>query len=164
MAIEKKLHNKFDAAIPGQGLTKKPGGQAWETPPQYNTPDEFLMAMYANLTTKEGIQGIGALTEDGKRVSIEDLVKVILMGAIVEGKITPDVAMVSAEALGAILTVIVAKIHEREPLMSHKKDGPSKDMVRMALLNEYEKREAPANMPEPELAPPSGGLLSPRTS
>jgi hypothetical protein len=163
--MNKKLYNKFDAAVPGQSLTKKAGAQAWETPPRFETPDEFLMATFAGMTSKQGLNELGALTKSG-RVSIEDLVKTTLLAAITDGDITPDVAILSAEALAAQFTAVVAGLHQKEPLMSHKKPGPSDYMIRMSLLDEYEKKadEIKEKDPETPESPPSGGLLSPRTS
>ena len=33
-------NNPFDAPVPGQSLTDKPGNSAWEHPPQFTSTDE----------------------------------------------------------------------------------------------------------------------------
>ena len=37
-----KTVNPFDAPIPGQSLTDRPGNAAWEHPPQFTGPNEAL--------------------------------------------------------------------------------------------------------------------------
>jgi hypothetical protein len=48
-------NNPFDAPIPGQGLTDKPGNYPWEHPPQYTDTQEATEFVWEKLTDSHSL-------------------------------------------------------------------------------------------------------------
>ena len=96
-------NNPFDAPVPGQSMTDKPGSAAWEHPPQYTNTAEAADFVWEQLTTPEFAEQVIAMLDAG--VPVEAIGRVILFGGFTEGKWTPDVAFIIAEP---VMKMIVA--------------------------------------------------------
>ena len=96
-------NNPFDAPVPGQSLTDKPGSAAWEHPPQYVNTAEAADFVWDQLSTPEFAEQVIAMLDAG--VPVEAIGRVILFGGFTEGKWTPDVAFIIAEP---VMKMIVA--------------------------------------------------------
>ena len=89
------IENIFDTSIPGESLTKTPGNAAWENPPQYVNVDEASEYIWEKLHEEKFLdQIVSFLAND---VPIEAIARMILFGGFVEGKWTPDVAVLLSE-------------------------------------------------------------------
>ena len=101
--LKEAPNNPFDAPVPGQSMTDKPGSAAWEHPPQYTNTAEAADFVWEQLTTPEFAEQVIAMLDAG--VPVAAIRRVILFGGFTEGKWTPDVAFIIAEP---IMKMIVA--------------------------------------------------------
>ena len=91
------IENIFDTPVPGESLTKTPGNAAWENPPQYVNVDEAAEYVWEKLHEEKFLdQVVSFLAND---VPIEAIARMILFGGFVEGKWTPDVAILLSEVV-----------------------------------------------------------------
>ena len=88
-------NNPFDAPIPGQGLTDKPGNYGWEHPPQFTDTSEAADFVWDKLTKPEFAEQVIAMLDSG--IPVEAIGRIILFSGFVEGKWNPDVAFIIAE-------------------------------------------------------------------
>ena len=101
--LKEAPNNPFDAPVPGQSMTDKPGSAAWEHPPQYTNTAEAADFVWEQLTTPEFAEQVIAMLDAG--VPVEAIGRVILFGGFTEGKWTPAVAFIIAEP---VMKMIVA--------------------------------------------------------
>ena len=101
--LKEAPNNPFDAQVPGQSLTDKPGSAAWEHPPQYTNTADAADFVWNQLSTPEFAEQVIAMLDAG--VPVEAIGRVILFGGFTEGKWTPDVAFIIAEP---VMKMIVA--------------------------------------------------------
>ena len=88
-------NNPFDAPIPGQGLTDKPGNYAWEHPPQFTNTSEAADFVWDKLTRPEFAEEVIGMLDSG--IPVEAIGRIIIFSGFIEGKWNPDVAFVIAE-------------------------------------------------------------------
>ena len=87
--------NIFDSPTPGESLTNTPGNAAWEHPPQFTDLEEASDYIWDIIHEEEYLtQVITFLRND---IPIEAIARMILFGGFVEGKWTPDLAILLAE-------------------------------------------------------------------
>ena len=87
--LKEAPNNPFDAPVPGQSLTDKPGSAAWEHPPQYTNTAEAADFVWSQLSTPEFAEQVIAMLDAG--IPVEAIGRVILFGGFTEGKWTPDI-------------------------------------------------------------------------
>jgi len=97
-------NNPFDAPIPGQGLTDKPGNYPWEHPPQYTNTADAADAVWNKLTNPEFTEQVIAMLDSG--IPVEAIGRIILFSGFSEGKWNPDVAFVIAEPIMKMIASI----------------------------------------------------------
>ena len=101
--LKEAPNNPFDAPVPGQSLTDKPGSSPWEHPPQYTNTAEAADFVWSQLSTPEFSEQVIAMLD--AEVPVEAIGRIILFGGFTEGKWTPDVAFIIAEP---VMKMIVA--------------------------------------------------------
>ena len=101
--LKEAPNNPFDAPVPGQSMTDKPGSAAQEHPPQYTNTADAADFVWNQLSTPEFAEQVISMLDAG--VPVEAIGRVILFGGFTEGKWTPDVAFIIAEP---IMKMIVA--------------------------------------------------------
>ena len=104
---EEPEFNPFDAPVPGQSLTDKPGNYPWEHPPLYETPEEASEYIWQTLHQEQFIEQILGMLDAG--VPVEALGRVILFAGFTEGKFTPDVAFIITESVMKMIASIGMK-------------------------------------------------------
>tara|TARA_E500000305_G_scaffold982_1_gene988 strand:+ start:491 stop:1009 length:519 start_codon:yes stop_codon:yes gene_type:complete len=97
-------NNPFDAPIPGQGLTDKPGNYPWEHPPQYTDTMEASEFIWDKLTEPLFAQQIIGMLDAG--VSVEAIARTVVFAGFTEGKFTPDVGFMLAETVMKMIATI----------------------------------------------------------
>ena len=97
-------NNPFDAPIPGQALTDKPGSAPWEHPPQITNTEEAADFVFDRLTTPQMAEQIIAMLDAG--VPVEAIGRIIVFAGFTEGKWTPDVAFVIVEPVMKMIAAI----------------------------------------------------------
>jgi hypothetical protein len=99
--------NDFDAPIPGQSLTDKPGNYPWEHPPQFTDTAEAAEYIWDKLTHPDYVKQVIAMLDAG--IPVEALCRVIIFAGFTEGKWTPDVGFMLAEVVIKMIATIAVK-------------------------------------------------------
>ena len=97
-------NNPFDAPIPGQGLTDKPGNYPWEHPPEFTDTMEASEFLWDKLTEPLFAQQIIGMLDAG--VPVEAIGRTVLFGGFLKGKFSPDVAFIIAEPVMKMIATI----------------------------------------------------------
>lgn len=79
----KKL-NKFEAPIPGESLTVRPGSRPYERPPQFADPEDALDFLFSRLMQRRTAAEALAFMEAG--VPVDMLAHMIIMSGFGEGR------------------------------------------------------------------------------
>jgi len=99
-----KTINPFDAPVPGQSLTDRPGNANWEHPPQFADPDEALQFIYSRMMNAESASRIAMMLDTG--IPVEAIARTIIFSGFVEGKWSPDVAFLILETVMKMILTI----------------------------------------------------------
>jgi hypothetical protein len=97
-------NNPFDAPVPGQGLTDKPGNYPWEHPPQYTDTSEAADYVWDKLTQPQFAEQVIAMLDAG--IPVEAIGRIIIFTGFAEGKWTPDVAFIIAEPIMKMIAAV----------------------------------------------------------
>ena len=102
--LKEAPNNPFDAPVPGQSMTDKPGSAAWEHPPQYTNTAEAADFIWVQLSAPEFAEQVIAMLDAG--IPVEAIGRIILFGGFTEGKWTPDVAFIIAEPVMKMIATV----------------------------------------------------------
>ena len=97
-------NNPFDAPVPGQGMTDKPGNYPWEHPPQYTDTMEATEFVWDKLTKPEFAEQVIGMLDAG--IPVEAIGRIIVFSGFSEGKWTPDVAFIITEPIMKMIATI----------------------------------------------------------
>ena len=97
-------NNPFDAPVPGQGLTDKPGNYPWEHPPQYTDTMEASEYIWDRMTQPLFVKQIIAMLDAG--IPVEAIARIVVFSGFSEGKWTPDVGFMLAETVVKMVATI----------------------------------------------------------
>jgi len=97
-------NNPFDAPVPGQGLTDKPGNYPWEHPPQYTDTMEASEYIWDKMTQPLFVKQIIAMLDAG--IPVEAIARIVVFSGFTEGKWTPDVGFMLAETVVKMVATI----------------------------------------------------------
>ena len=97
-------NNPFDAPVPGQGLTDKPGNYPWEHPPQYTDTIEASEYIWDKLTHPSFVKQVIAMLDAG--IPVEAIARIVVFAGFTEGKWTPDVGFMLAETVVKMVATI----------------------------------------------------------
>ena len=101
---EEPEFNPFDAPVPGQSLTDKPGNYPWEHPPQYTDTQEAAEYVWDKLTQPAFADQVVAMLDAG--IPVEAIGRIVVFSGFTEGKWTPDVGFVLAEVIMKMIATI----------------------------------------------------------
>ena len=73
--LKEEQNNPFDAPVPGQSLTDKPGSGPWEHPPQYTNTAEAADFVWSQLSTPEFAEQVIAMLD--AQVPVEAIGRII---------------------------------------------------------------------------------------
>ena len=93
--FKKAPNNPFDAPVPGQGLTDKPGNYPWEHPPQYTDSQEATEFVWDKITQPQFAEQVIAMLDSG--IPVEAIGRIIVFRGFTEGKWSPDLAFLITE-------------------------------------------------------------------
>ena len=160
-----KTRSMFEAAIPGQSLTKESGKYPWEGPAQFNNIDE-AMNHYLNKFQDEKVMfNLFSLME--AKVPVTTITQSMVMHGFAEGMYTPDVGLLVANDLMEILVSMAeeADIKYELGLQDDMSEEYRRAAELKAVMAEREKEDVPKvkqvleeakSAPEPE----QGGLMA----
>ena len=97
-------NNPFDAPVPGQGLTDKPGNFPWEHPTQYTDTMEASEYIWDRMTQPLFVKQIIAMLDAG--IPVEAIARIVVFSGFTEGKWTPDVGFMLAETVVKMVATI----------------------------------------------------------
>ena len=97
-------NNPFDAPVPGQGLTDKPGNYPWEHPPQYTDTSEAADFIWDKISEPKFAEQIIAMLDAG--IPVEAIGRIIIFTGFAEGKWTPDVAFIITEPVMKMIAAV----------------------------------------------------------
>ena len=97
-------NNPFDAPVPGQGMTDKPGNYPWEHPPQYTDTMEATEFVWDKLTEPQFAEQVIGMLDAG--IPVEAIGRIIVFSGFSEGKWTPDVAFIITEPIMKMIATI----------------------------------------------------------
>ena len=97
-------NNPFDAPVPGQGLTDKPGNYPWDHPPQYTDTMEASEYIWDKLTHPSFVKLVIAMLDAG--IPVEAIARIVVFAGFTEGKWTPDVGFMLAETVVKMVATI----------------------------------------------------------
>ena len=89
------IENPFDSPIPGQSLTDEPGNAKWEHPPQYTDVGEASEFVWEKMHDEKILDQIVSFLDND--IPVEAVARMVLFGGFMEGKWTPDVAILLSE-------------------------------------------------------------------
>ena len=97
-------NNPFDAPVPGQSFTDKPGNYPWEHAPQYPDTSEAADYVWDRLSQPEFAEQVIAMLDAG--IPVEAIGRIIIFAGFTEGKWTPDVAFIIAEPVMKMIAAV----------------------------------------------------------
>ena len=97
-------NNPFDAPVPGQGMTDKPGNYPWEHPPQYTDTEEATEFVWDKLTQPQFAEQVIGMLDAG--IPVEAIGRIIVFSGFTEGKWNPDVAFIITEPIMKMIAMI----------------------------------------------------------
>ena len=97
-------NNPFDAPVPGQGLTDKPGNYPWEHAPQYTDTAEDADYVWDRLSQPQFAEQVIAMLDAG--IPVEAIGRIIIFTGFAEGKWSPDVAFIIAEPVMKMIAAV----------------------------------------------------------
>ena len=97
-------NNPFDAPVPGQSFTDKPGNYPWEHSPQYTDTAEAADYVWDRLSQPEFAEQVIAMLDAG--IPVEAIGRIIIFAGFTEAKWTPDVAFIIAEPVMKMIAAV----------------------------------------------------------
>ena len=126
--------SQFNAPIPGQSLTTKPGNLPWERPPEYNTVEETLAFYLRHLSKSDVIDDTMVLLEVG--FPVKPLVKSLRISNTMKGKHNLDVGLLVEPFLVKFITATAESLDVPYKMgdVDLKKNAAEKENSRISML------------------------------
>lgn len=100
----RKPPSRFSAPVPGESLTSTPRNMQFEQPPQFTDLEEATEFVWDQLNKRGNTLKLLAMLD--KQVPVDGLVKTILFSGFASGKWTPDLAILMAKPIIAMIMAI----------------------------------------------------------
>ena len=128
--------SQFNAPIPGQSLTTKPGNVPWERPPEYNTVEETMAFYLRHLSKSDVIDDTMVLLEVG--FPVKPLVKSLRISNTMKGKHNLDVGLLVEPFLVKFITATAESLDVPYKMgdVDLKEDAAEKENRRISMLLE----------------------------
>lgn len=101
---QRKKPSRFSAPVPGESLTATPQNMAFEKPPQFTDPEAATEFIWEQMNKRGNTLKLLAMLD--KQVPVDGIVKTILFSGFASGKWTPDLAVVLAKPVVAMVMAI----------------------------------------------------------
>ena len=153
-------NNPFDAPVPGQSFTDKPGNYPWEHAPQYTATSEAADYVWDRLSQPEFAEQVIAMLDAG--IPVEAIGRIIIFAGFTEGKWTPDVAFIIAEPVMKMIAAVGIHGGVKKFRMSMQDLTNEKQMQSISKIkknkNDFEKMAM--GIAKDTGAKPQGGLMA----
>jgi|TARA_R100001460_G_scaffold69396_3_gene109997 hypothetical protein len=128
----------FDSPTPGESLTMSPDSKfPWERPSQYSEVRPFMEDLFLKITEEENYIELLGLFLDS--TPIDELTQMILYTSMANGKINPDLLLLSIEPLMYLL-IAIAEQNDIEPVIYAEEDEDLDDEQKNVYMEESEKK------------------------
>lgn len=97
----------FNAPIPGESLTRPPGGAPYEKPPQFADPRMAAEFVWSKMTQPRNVAMLKATMNKG--ATAESIANTVLREGFNTGKWTPDTAIMMSKPVLAMVTAVGKK-------------------------------------------------------
>jgi len=151
-------YNIFDAPVPGQSLTDEPGNYPWEHPPRHTNINEAAESIFRRITEDDAAMNMLAMLKSG--VPVEAIVRMLLFAGFTEGKWNPDLAVLLAPIVMAMIVGIAKRAKLKEIVVTLDDKSPTKIAEEFLLRKKFDKvisdmkaQEAKKEGEEPEELP-----------
>lgn len=132
--------NLFDRPIPGQSLTTPPRNAAWEKPPQFIDVNKAMDYLVKRLLVPEMAARLVMMLDNG--APVEAVVRTVLFGGFYEGKWSMDLAILLAQPVAGLITVIYdGMTGKKPPAMTLDDDLPDPGIVKQVQIENTRKPE-----------------------
>jgi len=98
---ERKPPGRFSAPVPGESLTSTPQNMPFEKPPQFTDVEEATEFVWDQMNKRPNALKLLAMLD--KQVPVDGLVKTILFSGFSSGKWSPDLAILMAKPVVAMV-------------------------------------------------------------
>jgi len=99
-----KTTSRFNAPIPGESLTSTPKNMNFEKPPQFVDLEETTEFLWDRLNERDSMLKLLAMLD--KQIPVDGIAKTILFSGFASGKWTPDLAILLAKPVTAMIMAI----------------------------------------------------------
>lgn len=134
-----KSENKFDAPIPGMGMTAELGGRPWQTAPQYPTVEGAIDYYITRMSSDEFADQTIDVLEMG--VPVSTLVDIIQTTGAMEGLHTIDVGILISPVLMEFIMFLGDSASVEYTIGTDETTEPSKALISSAL-NKFKQEDA----------------------
>lgn len=124
-------YDDFSAPIPGESLTKIPGGSPLEHPPQF--PDIESASEYMFDTMVEPRQLARVVTLLKHKVTCEAIARAIIFAGFTQGKWTPDVALLLARPALYMVAAVAERSKHNGLLKTYTIMNPDREQQQFML-------------------------------
>jgi hypothetical protein len=100
----RKRPSRFSAPVPGESLTSTPQNMVFEKPPQFTDLETATEFIWEQLNKRGSMLKLLAMLD--KQVPVDGIVKTILFSGFASGKWTPDLAILMAKPIIAMVMAI----------------------------------------------------------
>ena len=154
-------NNPFDAPVPGQSFTDKPGNYPWEHPPQYTDTSEAADFIWDRLSEPEFAEQVIAMLDAG--IPVEAIGRIIIFAGFTEGKWSPDVAFIITEPVMKMIAAIGIHGGVKKFRMSMQDLTNNKQMQSISKIknNKDQFEKMAMGIAKDTGATPQGGLMAP---
>jgi len=142
--------SQFNAPVPGQSLTSKPGERRWERPPEYSTAEEAMQFYMKHLTKPDVLDDMMVALQVG--FPVKPLVKAMRIANTMEGKHTLDVGLLVEPVLVKFISATAESLDVPYQVEQEDKDKISNDKennrISILLQHAMDQNEATAEEDE----------------
>lgn len=149
----------MDVPVPGQSLTKTPGGYPWEKPPQFTDPEKAFVSVLNAMTDKKTAPKIVGLMELG--VPVKVLSKTLLMTGFIEGKWTVDMMVILAEPVTMLLIKLAKEAGVKAKIDYPEPPDPLEEQLIAHRMGQQPPAPPPIEEPPGMPLPSGGGFMEP---
>ena len=99
---------RFDAPIPGMGMTHELGGRPWQTPPQYPTVEQAIQYYIPRVMSKEFKTQMFDVMELG--IPVTTLANTLQLSSVMDGKHSTDVGIIILPVLMELMMLVADEV------------------------------------------------------
>jgi len=160
--FRKSPNNPFDAPVPGQSLTDKPGNSPWEHPPQFTDTTEAAEYIWDKITQPDFADQVVAMLDAG--IPVEAIGRIVVFAGFTEGKWTPDVGFILAEVVMKMIATIGVTAGVKKFRMSMQdltNNKQMKDIMTVKARNSELEKATKSLQQDIKSSPDQKGLMAP---